>query len=85
VNNQIRSMMRLEDRIKKKWKQSKKKIIRNGNSPYASSGYNYSSVKKDDLKKGLDKVVECFIQAIREETAKLQREEHKENLEKKEN
>jgi len=69
MNNQIPSMMRLEDRIKKKWKKTRKKV--------GESKYEYANISQKEFQKGLDLMMTCLIEALREETAKLQRDAHR--------
>ena len=62
--------MRLEDKVKKKWKKARTRIKKDNK-------FNYTTITVDDFKSGLDQVMGCFIEALKEETSKLQRDEHR--------
>lgn len=75
MNDQIRLMMRLEDKVKKNWKKTRKKIS-------GGDKYEYSTISRKELQKSLDQLMGCFLQAMLDETAKLQREEHRAKVKK---
>ena len=77
MKDKIRLMMRLEDKVKKKWKKTRKKIAR-------VNKYEFSTVTYKEFQKGLDQLMGCLLETVHEETAKLQREDHKENIRKEE-
>ncbi len=73
VKDQIKFMMRLESRFKLNWQKKKSKIF-----PKPKNSYNsYKAAEEKDVKKGLNIVVDCFLTSMREEIARLQREDHK--------
>jgi len=76
AQDQIKLMMRLESRFKKIWKKKKEKLFfpSNGVHNYHTS---YKTAEEKDVKKGLDMVVDCWLTSMKEEIARLQREDHK--------
>ena len=72
TNDQIKSMMRLKDRIIRKWSLLSKDggLIKQKNK-YNSS---YQTVYKDDFNSAMDDVLGCIISCFSDEISQLQKE-----------
>ena len=60
--------MRLEDRIRKNWSKSRKNINK-------TKAYEYALVNMKEFLSGLDEIFNSVVNSIKEETAKLQKED----------